>query len=267
MTVVRPAYAKINLSLSVLGRREDGYHDILSVMQTVGLADRVTVAAEGSRTTAITLNASLPYVPRDEKNTAWKAAEVFLRYTGITAKADIFIGKHIPVGAGLAGGSADAAAVLLALDKIFDTRLPGNELIQIGKAVGADVPFCLTGGTARVEGIGERITRLPPSPGCHIVLCKPNRSIRTKDVFELFDKLKPETGKMPNDLEPVTTKLCGEVAGIKRELLAAGAKTASMTGSGPTVFGLFDDEKEAITTAEGLRQKYAETFLTKPYNP
>ena len=272
-----PAYAKLNLTLDILRRRADGYHDLKMVMQTVSLHDDVRVAlTEGDG-----ISCRCGEIPGDESNLAVKAARAFFARTGIPPRAlAIDIVKRIPAQAGMAGGSADAAAVLRALRTLLSPELSDEAMECIGADVGSDVPFCVRGGTALAEGRGERLTTLPPAPSCHAVLCKPDFSISTPMLFsrvraeELTDR--PDTdgmldalrrgdargvfARVKNVFEQVLPPEYGEVFAIRDSLLALGAEAAAMTGSGPTVFGLFRDAPAAEAARETLRRRYAQTF-------
>ena len=271
------AYAKLNLTLDILRRRADGYHDLRMVMQTVSLHDDVRVTlTEGDG-----ISCCCGEIPGDESNLAVKAARAFFARTGIPPRAlAIDIVKRIPAQAGMAGGSADAAAVLRALRTLLSPELSDEALERIGADVGSDVPFCVRGGTALAEGRGERLTTLPPAPSCHAVLCKPDFSISTPMLFsrvraeELTDR--PDTdgmldalrrgdargvfARVKNVFEQVLPPEYGEVFAIRDSLLALGAEAAAMTGSGPTVFGLFRDAQAAEAARETLRRRYAQTF-------
>ena len=189
MTVKRVevlAYAKINLMLDIIRRRTDGYHDLFMIMQSVGVADRVTVEREPGR--KLRLTASMDDIPLDDKNIAWKAAALFFKTTGLRRPGlHIHLEKHIPHAAGLAGGSADGAAVLVALNRLMGTDLSTEQLCAIGVQIGADVPFCIVGGTCLAQGIGEVLSPLKPMPPCHIVLAKPDFGVNTGKAYGLFD--------------------------------------------------------------------------------
>jgi 4-diphosphocytidyl-2-C-methyl-D-erythritol kinase len=255
------APAKINLSLDVVGRRPDGYHLLSTVMQSLELADRLTVRLDPD-TAQIRLASRSGGIPLDSRNTAWKAAELFLRHTGIRSGLSIFLDKQIPAAAGLAGGSADAAAVLLALDCLLPGQLDRRGLFDLAARVGADVPFCLQGGTVLCEGIGEQLTPLPPLGRMPVLLCKPDFGLSTAWVFSQLnlDQLgrRPDqaavlaalanrdlaalAGHTANVLESVSLRACPVLHDLKNQLLEAGAVLALMSGSGPTVFGLFSDQ-------------------------
>ncbi len=276
-----PAYAKINLSLDVLKKRPDGYHDMRMIMQSVALFDNLTVEKAES---GICLDSNLRFLPKNGKNLAERAAELFFGELGISGGASITLSKHIPVSAGLAGGSTDAAAVLKALDMLYETNLSMSDLCTMGKKLGADIPFCLTGGTALVEGIGEKITPLRPMPHCHIVLCKPHFGVSTAYVFSKINctKLKehPDTKgiisaiesgdltalshRLYNVMETVTAAEHSQIGEIKSVLLDSGAVGCAMSGSGPTVFGIFDNLKNANNALKILKRTYSEVYVTEP---
>lgn len=256
------AYAKINLTLEVLGRRGDGYHLLESIMQSVSLADLLILRR---RPRGISLTTDLPCLERDKSNLCWQAAEAFFKETKIKSGIEIELKKRIPIAAGLGGGSSDAAAVLLGLNELYQTKLGLACLQRIGLSIGADVPFCLQGGTCFVQGIGEKITPLRPLSPVQIVLLKPEASVSTAEVFrglqpksyggsstrrfltllEAESSIDVLSGVFSNVLETVTLELLPQMGVWKERLLAAGALSALMSGSGPTVFGLFDEEKKA----------------------
>ncbi len=273
------AYAKLNLALDILRKREDGYHDLRMVMHSVSLADTLTVTpADGKGK----LTTNLSYLPLDGSNLAVKAAEAFRDYTGSDLEVDISIEKRIPICAGMAGGSSDAAAVLLAMNELTGTGLSPAALAEIGRTVGSDVPYCLMGGTALAEGRGEILTPLPPLPACSIVLCKPSFSISTARLFSQVDvkkiRSRPDTAGMldalsQGNLEDVARRMYNvfedfleprrksEIFSLRSDLIDCGALGACMTGSGPTVFGLFSDSADAGNAAEVLSRKYRSVFL------
>ncbi len=259
------AHAKINLSLDVLGKREDGYHELRMIMQTVALHDTVQLEAVPD---GIVLECSTGWVPVDRTNTAWKAAELLKCKFNIKSGIKIRIIKRIPVAAGLAGGSSDAAAVLRGVNELFALGLSPDELRQLGKQVGADVPYCISGGSMLAEGIGEKLTKLPDFSGIDIVLIKPRISVATSwvygnlQVMEISDRERPDTEllsdalnkrnirvvaeNMKNVLESVTIPKHAIVQNAKDRLLEFGALGSMMSGSGPTSFGIFPDEKSAV---------------------
>ena len=285
MVYTEPAYAKLNLSLDILGRRSDGYHDLRTVMQSVSLCDAVTLEERGDG--AMKVSATLLSLPWDESNIAAKAvrrffAEMDQPFPGLNVKLQ----KEIPVCAGMAGGSSDGAAVLRILWRSYAPKLTLESLEVMAAAVGSDVPFCLRGGTALAEGRGERLTDLPPLPDCPILVCKPDFSISTPELFAQIRlkglRYRPDTDGLlkaleAEDLEGVARRLynvfetalprrCYPVFAIKSALLDLGAMSASMTGSGPTMFGIFRDWSRAEESEEGLKQKVpaAFTFLCRP---
>lgn len=277
-----PAYAKINLTLDVLGKRPDGYHDLAMVMQLVSLADTVTITETDQP--GLTLSTNLGFLPGPDKNIAAIAARVFAQRTGVSLEGlHIHLDKRIPVCAGTAGGSSDGAAVLRALNLWFETGLPLPILARMGEAVGSDVPYCVLGCTALAEGRGDVLKVLPSLPDCYIVLCKPNFSISTPELFHKIDEVKlryhPDTAGVihaldQGDLAGVSRRMFNvfeqvlpvsrrsEVEEIKNSLLSAGALGACMSGTGPTVFGIFSDEAAARAICGELSATYPETFLT-----
>lgn len=278
-----PAYAKINLTLDVLGKRPDGYHDLSMVMQSVSLADQVIIRETGEE--GFTLKTDLGFLPGADKNIAGVAARAFARHTGVDLSGlEIELQKHIPVCAGTAGGSSDGAAVLRGLNRWFSCGLSLRHLAEIGEEVGSDVPYCVLGCTALAEGRGEKLTCLPALPDCHIVLCKPGFSVSTPELFRRIDELKlrfhPDTAGVlaaleEGDLAGVSRRMFNVfeealpaqrravVEEIKSTLLSRGALGACMSGTGPTVFGIFDNAESARSVADELKQSYVETFLTK----
>ncbi len=277
------ANAKINLTLDILRRREDGYHDLQMVMQSVTLADRLTVTpAQGAVGQAVS---DLHFLPTGGKNLAQMAAAAFRQAAGLGGQVDVSIQKRVPVCAGLAGGSADAAAVLRAMNRLTSAGLSSVELAKIGERVGSDVPFCVLGGTALAEGRGERLTPLSPLPPCSIVICKPHFSISTPHLFGRVNVRKivrrPDTSGViaaldAGDLAGVARRMYNvfedvleprravEIGEIKAALIDCGALGASMSGSGPSVFGLFHREDLAQEALERLRSSYRDVFLCGP---
>ena len=278
---VTKAFAKINLSLDVLGKLENGYHEVQMVMQTVSVFDLVTVETTES---GISLTTNLPFLPTDNGNIAYKAAEEFFNYTGIRGGVKIDISKRIPVGAGLAGGSSNASAVLKTMNKLFNAGLSLKELCSIGVKLGADVPYCILGGTRLAEGIGEKLSSLPKIPKCSVVLVKPAFSISTKAVYEKIDSCtdfrRPETknlidglhegnlekivSSMGNVLEEVSITEHPILQTAKNELIELGAIGAQMSGSGPTVFGIFKDYDLACEAKKQLWKKYKTVYICNP---
>ncbi len=280
------ARAKINLTLDVTGRRADGYHTVRMVMQSVALHDTIRVAVtQGERKPrGILLTCNLPYLPVDERNLAYRAAELFYQETdALPGTCEIHIEKRIPMAAGLAGGSSDAAAVLRALAALHNVCLTDDELCAMGLKLGADVPYCLRGGTMLAEGIGEELTALSPMPHCWVVLCKPPFAVSTKDAYREMDEVsirqRPDTkgmiralekgdyhgvaSRLSNVMELVTAAKRRQIGEIKSFLTENGADGTLMSGSGPTVYGLFSDEGRARTAAKMLSRRFADTFLTE----
>lgn len=267
------ALAKINLGLDVLGRRENGYHDVRMVMQTIHLYDDVIL--EKTKEPGIHLETNLSYLPVDEKNIAYKAAKLLRDEFGITEGIRIRLKKYIPVAAGMAGGSTNAAAVLFGMNRMYGLRLTEQQLKDRGVKLGADVPYCIMRGTVLAEGIGEILTPLPPMPKCYVLIAKPGISVSTKIVYEKFDALKDvehpdidrlmlglENGKlaevassMGNVLEGVTIGLYPVIENIKQVMIQEGALNAMMSGSGPTVFGIFEDRRTAKKAYNVLKEK------------
>lgn len=277
------AAAKINLMLDILTTLENGYHSLFMIMQSVGLYD--TVSVESADDGRISISCSEKKLPCDKSNIAYKAAEAFFDYTKITNKGiKIHIEKNIPFAAGMAGGSADGAAVIAALNDIYSAGLSQRELCAVGVKVGADVPFCLTGGTCLAQNIGEVLSPLADLPDCHIVLAKPERGVSTKEAYAAFDTAqnirhldtcgmlfaasKGDLNEICRRTENVFEQLIEvpERVPIKSVLNRYGALAACMSGSGPTVFGIFDDESKAECAVESLRSFINQVYLVKPVN-
>ena len=277
------AHAKLNLSLDILRRRADGYHDLKMVMHSVDLADRLTLERTGR--SGVRVCTDLSFLPNDERNLAAVAARRFAEATGADVEGlTITIRKRIPVCAGMAGGSSDAAAVLRALNRELAAPLTSAELAKVGEKVGSDVPYCVLGGTALAEGRGEKLTPLPSLPPCWFVLCKPSFSISTPELFGRVNcarlRCRPDTDGIlraleKGDLEGVARRMynvfedvlpdrrAGEIAAIRSALIGYGALGAVMSGSGPTVFGIFRGEADARRAWADLKADYRQTFLTK----
>ena len=276
------AYAKVNLALDILGTRPDGYHEMRMVMQSISLCDTVTVeeTAEGF---SLTMDGFVP--PEGKKTLEQRAAEAFFACVGKEMPGlAVTVEKIIPAYAGLGGGSADVAALLRILRDTYCPEMPGETLERIGAEVGSDMPFCIRGGTALAEGRGEVLTDLPALPECWFVLCKPDFGIPTPTLFALVDggelQRRPDIGGMRSalaagDLRGVASRLGNvfedvlpeeyrEVFAIRRRLLELGALNAAMSGSGPTVFGIFAEEVAAQAAAAALRQTYGQTYLARP---
>lgn len=274
------AYAKINLSLDITGRREDGYHTLDTVMQSVTLADRVTAVL--TETGEITLTCTKPHIPTDGKNTAFRAAQLFLDSTGLDFGVKIHIEKHIPDEAGLGGGSADAAAVLRLLNRMAGEPLVTAELLYIGMQIGADVPFCVLNGTQRCGGIGEQMVPLRAMPACGLVLVKPPVGVSTPEAYRQCDTV-PDSGErysgaLTRALERRSLAETAQALGnrfddalqfpavreIKEKLCALGALNACMSGSGSAVFGVFETPEKAEEAKTALGSVYGETFTAEP---
>lgn len=279
------AYAKINISLDIVSKRPDGYHNLKTVMQTIGLYDEIIV--ECSRGEGIQIHTNLPYIPDNNNNTTAKAVSAFFKHADITNyNAKLQIIKNIPVSAGLGGGSADAACVLKILNEMFKTGFKRETLEELAGSIGADVPFCIDGGTKLAEGKGEILTDLPKIPESHIVVCKPGFSCSTPELFSRVkcEKLRarPDTEgliralakgdiksvarRMYNVFEDILQSGKTDIEAIKGTLLDCGALGAIMTGSGSAVFGLFSDIDNAKDAFDELRRNYDECFLTKTVN-
>lgn len=279
------AYAKINLGLDVLRKRPDGYHDVSMIMQTLNLHDTINI--KKTKFCSITIRSNLYYLPTDKRNLVYKAVELFCENHPIRSGLNIFINKRIPVAAGMAGGSADAAATLKGLNRLFQTGLSLEELMKLGVRLGADVPYCLLMGTALSEGIGEVLSPLVPMPDCYILLVKPDISVSTKYVYEnlrldedikhpdipaLLEALKENNiyklaPLMENILESVTIKEYPIINKIKAKMMDKEALTALMSGSGPTVFGIFDNQPKAEKAYRFFNSSgYGkQVILTRPY--
>jgi len=276
------AYAKINLTLDILEKREDGYHLLKMIMQSVSLSDRVSVRTED--TGRIALVCSVDGVPCDESNTAYRAARAFFEAAGIENEGlSIKIKKRIPFGAGLGGGSADAAAVIRILDVLYETKLSDHALLEIGEKVGADVPFCLTGGTMLAEGIGNILLPLPDLEDGFFVIVKPAAHSATGAAYRRWDELEstahPDTEKAAEAIFEHDLRHLGEQIGnvfeevveggeereeIKRVMREHGALGASLSGSGSAVFGFFETKSDAEDCKKALEERFEEVFLCRP---
>ena len=258
------AFAKVNYALDVLGLRVDGYHEIRTVMQSISLADEVELR-RAARGFALTLEPEAVEIGPSERNTAYLAWRSLQRLTGEELPLEVTLHKRIPAGAGLGGGSADAAAVLVGMNEIFGLGLSVHELREAGVGIGADVPFCISGGTALGEGVGEILTPQVAPPAHRLVVAKPPGSATTASIYRAYDGMKMESGRtvepvvsalhagsvpdlalaVGNDLAPVTKEFVPGVVALEQELLASGALGASMSGSGSAVFGIFDGPEAA----------------------
>lgn len=280
------ALAKINLGLDVVRRREDGYHEVRMIMQTIHLYDKLDIQKTTESGIAITSN--LSYVPTNENNLVYKAGKLLVDEFDIKEGVSVYLQKRIPVAAGMAGGSTDAAAMLYGMNQIFDLGLSRKELMERGVKIGADVPYCLMRGTALAEGIGEKLTSLPPMVKCPVLIAKPAISVSTKFVYENL-KLNEETihpdidqlitdikakdlhaiaGHMGNVLETVTIPEYPVIAEIKEQMMKSGAVNAMMSGSGPTVFGLFEDEETVKKAYDDMVKSglAKQIYITSIYN-
>ena len=287
------ARAKINLGLDVIGRRENGYHDVRMVMQTVGLYDRIIMTRIPEK--EIRIKTNIGFLPVNENNLVYKAIMLMKSKYKLDGGIEVDLNKFIPVAAGMAGGSSDAASALFGMNRLYELNLPIGELMNIGVEIGADVPYCIMRGTALAEGIGEKLTRLPDMvlkmsmPFCHILIAKPPVNVSTKLVYENLDstqikshpdidgiieaiKLKDVAlvaSRMGNVLESVTVPLYPVIDSIKRDMIEHGAINAMMSGSGPTVFGIFPDEQSMIACQQFLRQKgeARQVYTTETFTP
>ena len=280
------AFAKLNLGLDVLGKREDGYHEVRMIMQTIRMYDQLDMRK--SVEPGIHLTTNKKYIPVDENNLVWRAAKLMMDTCGIIEGVSIHLHKVIPVAAGMAGGSSDAAATLVGMNRLFHCGLSKEKLMELGVQIGADVPYCVLRGTALAEGIGEKLTVLPPMPDCWILIGKPGISVSTKYVYTTLDlntdTVHPDidgmkkaledgnlygiTERMGNVLQDVTIPAYPEVERIKEQMKTLGAVNAMMSGSGPTVFGIFDNEEKAQEACQKLRESGScqQVFLTVPFN-
>lgn len=284
------AFAKINLGLDVLRRREDGYHEVKMIMQTVRMYDQIEL--QKTSEAGIRVKTNLYYLPTNENNLVYKAARLLMDEFSIDQGVSIDLKKYIPVAAGMAGGSTDAAAVLFGMNRMFQLGLDQQGLMDRGVKIGADVPYCIMRGTALAEGIGEKLTPLPPMPDCYILIAKPAISVSTRFVYENLhaNDLRAEehpdvdgmlealnagdlngiTSRMDNGnvLEKVTISAHPVIAQIKDFMRSQGAMNAMMSGSGPTVFGIFDNAAAAKKAYQKLRKRNLakQIYLTTPYN-
>ena len=280
------AMAKINLGLDVLGKRADGYHDVRMIMQTVHMYDTLDLTMRVRP--GITVETNLPFLPVDKGNLVYRAAQLLMEEFAIKNGLHIRLNKHIPVAAGMAGGSSDAAAVLVGVNRMFHLGLSRSELMKRGVQVGADVPYCVMRGTALAEGIAEVLTPLPPAPDCYVLIAKPSVNVSTRYVYEHLrldsGTVHPDIdgllacidrGDLPgmaaglgNVLESVTVPAWPVIGEIKESMMENGALGALMSGSGPTVFGLYGDVARAKQAREVLRrsEKAKIVYLTKLFH-
>lgn len=280
------ALAKINLGLDVVRRREDGYHEVRMIMQTIHLYDRLDI--KRTQEPGIQIQTNLSFLPVNENNLIYKAAKLLMDEFSITDGVSVKLDKRIPVAAGMAGGSTDAAAMLIGVNRLFLLGLTKRQLMERGVQIGADVPYCIMRGTALAEGIGEELSPLPPMVKCPVLIAKPSISVSTKFVYQnlklddttihpdidlLIDDIKAKNlhdiaAHMGNVLETVTIPNYPVIDEIKKHMLSNGAVGAMMSGSGPTVFGLFDDEDTAKKAYKAMRSSHLarQVYLTSVYN-
>ena len=280
------ALAKINLGLDVVRRREDGYHEVRMIMQTIQLYDRLDI--KRTQEPGIQIQTNLSFLPVNENNLIYKAAKLLMDEFSITDGVSVKLDKRIPVAAGMAGGSTDAAAMLIGVTRRFSLGLTKRQLMERGVQIGADVPYCIMRGTALAEGIGEALSPLPPMVKCPVLIAKPSISVSTKFVYQnlklddttihpdidrLIDDIKAKNlhdiaAHMGNVLETVTIPNYPVIDEIKKHMLSNGAVGAMMSGSGPTVFGLFDDEDTAKKAYKAMRSSHLarQVYLTSVYN-
>ena len=276
------SYAKINISLDLTGKRDDGYHLLRTVMQTVSLCDYITLSH--AKKEGINMRCNKPYIPTDEKNIAYKTALRFFEYTGIAPKVNIGLKKYIPCGAGLGGGSSNGAVVFDGLCQLFGVDIPTEKKVELTCDIGADIPFFFYGGTALCEGIGEIITPLSPLPDCRIVIAKPPVSLSTAAIFgspktkEAFGgcstdevlrgieqgDIKAVVSTAQNALEGASIDQCKQIEIIKSQFMQNGADFSMMSGSGSSVFGIFTDYKKAKDAYYALSEDLKEVYITKP---
>ena len=278
------AMAKINLGLDVLGKREDGYHEVRMIMQTIRMYDILDIRK--TKKPGIVLTTNLPFIPTDRKNLVYKAAEMLMEEFGVEEGLSIKLRKFIPVAAGMAGGSSDAAAAFIGVNRMFRLGLTEEQLMERAVKVGADVPYCIMRGTALAEGIGEKLTRLPKVPKCYVLVGKPGINVSTKTAYENLNlagigkhpdidgmleclKEKDLTGicnRLENVLETVTIKEYPIIEKVKKHLMDQGAKGALMSGSGPTIFAIFEDKKTADDAMESLRsiEDIKQAYVVRP---
>ena len=280
------ALAKINLGLDVVRRRDDGYHEVRMIMQTIHLYDRLDI--KRTKESGIQIQTNLSFLPVNENNLIYKAAKLLMDEFSITDGVSVKLDKRIPVAAGMAGGSTDAAAMLFGMNRLFSLGLTKRQLMERGVQIGADVPYCIMRGTALAEGIGEELSPLAPMVKCPVLIAKPSISVSTKFVYQnlklddatihpdidlLIEDIKAKklydiAAHMGNVLETVTIPNYPVIDEIKKHMLSHGAVGAMMSGSGPTVFGLFDDEATAKKAYKAMRSSHLarQVYLTSVYN-
>ena len=285
--------AKINLCLDVTGKRENGYHEIDGIMQSITLSDQITVGFEAGERTEIRLTAEgNPDMPTDSRNLAWRAAEKLLDAASVRGRVAVHIQKRIPMAGGLAGGSTDAAAVLRALNRLLPNPLPIEALCEIGARLGADIPFCIVGGAMRTRGIGDQLTPVPSMPDCHLVIARRGEGVSTPWAYGKLDEIYadfadrsccPDSGldrlldalekgsldgvcdSVYNIFEDVVASEKPDVTAIRKEMLRCGARVSRMSGSGPCVFGIFDSREAAMGARASLQSLGADAYLCTPF--
>lgn len=275
------AYAKINLGLDVTGKLPNGYHEVKMIMQSVGIYDELTLTKTDSGITIATDESELP---TNEDNLIYRAAKLMFDTYSITGGVHIQLSKNIPIAAGMAGGSTDAAATMKGINRLYQLNIPTQELMRISVSIGADVPYCILGGTALAEGIGEILTPLAPAPSCHLLVAKPDINVSTKYVYEHLDasetlshpdingivdainmgSLQGIIERLGNVLETVTVEAYPIISDLKKQMLELGAAGSLMSGSGPTVFGIYTDEKSVQNAYEQIRKnpELKQVFVT-----
>lgn len=281
------AYAKINLGLDVLRKREDGYHEVRMIMQSIKLYDKLTMKKISKD--EIQLSTNLGFLPNNDKNLVYKAIKLVKDEYGLTQGVKAELEKKIPVAAGMAGGSTDAAAALVGMNRLFHLKLSPQKLMELGAKLGADVPYCVMRGTALSEGIGEILTPLKPIPPCYILIAKPGINVSTRFVYENLEadkltyhpdidgmieaieqgELKGITDRLSNVLETVTEKKYPIISKIKQSMIENGAMNSIMSGSGPTVFGIFDDKRTAMAALKKVEEieLVKNAYVVEPFFP
>lgn len=270
--IIRKAYAKINLGLDVIRRRPDGYHEVKMIMQTVGIYDVLTFRKSKG---GISISLDKEELPAGRENLIYKAADLIMKEYGIREGVSVFLEKNIPIAAGMAGGSTDAAAVFHGMNELFDLSMNLEDMKKLGVKIGADVPYCILGGTALAEGIGEILTPLPAPPAAYLLIAKPDINVSTKFVYENLHadtlkyhpdidgmaaalkqgELKGVTDRMGNVLETVTVREYPVISRIKEEMQKGGAENSLMSGSGPTVFGIYKEKERAEEVLEEISRQ------------
>ena len=275
------AYAKINLGLDVTGKLPNGYHEVKMIMQSVGIYDELTLTKTDSGITIATDESELP---TNEDNLIYRAAKLMFDTYSITGGVHIQLSKNIPIAAGMAGGSTDAAATMKGINRLYQLNIPTQELMRISVSIGADVPYCILGGTALAEGIGEILTPLAPAPSCHLLVAKPDINVSTKYVYDHLDasetlpqpdingivgainmgSLQGIIERLGNVLETATVEAYPIISDLKKQMLELGAAGSLMSGSGPTVFGIYTDEKSVQNAYEQIRRnpELKQVFVT-----